>query len=199
MEKLFLGKTISGPTIQIYVNRENAELGICWSAQCETFKEETEIWTVHSSRDGGFVKLCTVHLLTQVDYGFVNYTAEGELKTLNWAEASFGETHYEANLNLFCKRCNCVRLFSGPATRFPYYKKTFRGLCSYCGKILSGLAQELYKEKRLMVRRINAEIAMEEEETKAQAVRQPLEYIEINSSVVVYDPNRNSFTVPRDT
>lgn len=50
-----------------------------------------------------------------------------------------------------------------------------------------------------MVRRINAEIAMEEEETKAQAVRQPLEYIEMNSSVVVYDPNRNSFTVPRDT
>ena len=64
---------------------------------------------------------------------------------------------------------------------------------------MSGLAQELYKEKRLMVRRINAEIAMEEEETKAQAVRQPLEYIEMNSSVVVYDPNRNSFTVPRDT
>ena len=198
MEKLFLGKTIPDSAIQIYADRENAELGICWAAQCQNFNEETEVWTVYSSHDGGFVKTCAFHLLAQLDHGFVKFTSEGELETLNWARASFDDIHYEANLNLFCKKCNCVRLFTGAATRFPYYRKTFRGLCSYCGEILSGRAPELYEEKRLMVRKINQENALEKELADAQAEKQPLEYIEINSSVVVYDPNKKSFTVPLD-
>ncbi len=199
MEKLFLGKTIPESTTQIYVNRENAELGTCWGGECLNFKEETEVWSVYSSLDGGFIKVCALHLHAQLEHGFVKYTAEGELETLNWAQASFGEIHYEANWNLFCKKCNCVRLFTGPATRFPYYRKTFRGLCSYCGEILSGLARELYEEKKLMLRKIDAEIALESEIADAQSTRQPLEYIDVNSSIVVYDPNRKSFTVPRDT
>jgi len=199
VEKLFLGKTMPDSGIQIYVNSENAELGICWAVQCEKFNEESEIWSVHSSHNGGFLKMCAFHLLAQLDHGFVTCTAEGELETLNWAQASFDDIHYEANLNLFCKKCNCVRLFTGPATRFPFYRKTFRGLCTYCGEIISGRAVELYEEKRLMVRKIKQENAREKEQADAEAESQPLEYIWINSAMVVYDPNKKSFTLPVDT
>jgi hypothetical protein len=168
---MFLGKSIPDSDIQLYVNRENAQLGTCMRRQCQEFEEETEVWSVYSSLDGGFVNLCAFHLLKYLDHGYGKYTAEGEMETLNWAQATFYDIHHKANWNLFCTKCNCVQLFSGTATRFPYHRKTFRGWCTYCGEILSGLAPNLYREKRHMLKQIYLDITHEKELDDAESKR----------------------------
>ena len=157
MEKLFLGKTTPESKIQIYFDKTNAEFGKCLGKECKDSAEETEIWSVHSRHDGGFIKLCAYHLLSQLDFGLIKATSEGEIKTLNWAEASFDDLHYQAKLNLFCKKCNCVTLFIGPASRLPYEKKMFSGTCSTCGASIKGLAPALYAEKALLIKKLESE------------------------------------------